>query len=50
MKLSEYGIFEYPKCAHLLDALFARWNNNFGGPWAGFFPESLGQGLDFVPK
>ena len=21
MKLSEYGIFEYPKCAHSLDAL-----------------------------
>ena len=23
---------------------------DFGGPWARFFPESLGQGLDFVPK
>ena len=22
----------------------------FGGPWARFFPESLGQGVDFVPK
>ena len=22
---------------------------DFGGPWAGFFPEFLGQGLDFLP-
>ena len=23
---------------------------DFGGPRAGFFPEFLGQGLDFLPK
>ena len=23
---------------------------DFGVPWAGFFPESLGQGMDFLPK
>ena len=22
---------------------------DFGVPWAGFFPESLGQGMDFLP-
>ena len=26
MKLSEYGIFEYPKSAHSLDALLVFWS------------------------